>query len=300
MSGCVFDSGSSGEQPASDWIASSVGSPTSIATTTLSPSTSEPAEKASAGAAPSTVPVDDGVAVVTSAVANAGSGATILVDDTADDSAFGGTPTDADAARSETDAEAPAGAPDSLGEAAYPILADGSPAPVLTIFDVETVTLQGAVPSEESRDYLAGLALANSKFPDAELVDELAINPRVPLDVGVRVVELNSVRFPTNSDDVLPNHAAELDRAVAIMDLFPHVSVLVIGHADQRGSAEANYRISGERAYAVVEYMVSKGVDPARLSSRAVGADDLIVLGNDEAAFALNRRTEFVFYGLLI
>ena len=45
--------------------------------------------------------------------------------------------------------------------------------------------------------------------------------------------------------------------------------------------------------------MVSKGVSPSRLSSRAVGDNDLITLNDDAASLALNRRTEFVLYGLL-
>ena len=53
------------------------------------------------------------------------------------------------------------------------------------------------------------------------------------------------------------------------------------------------------RADAVVAYMVSQGIDPARLSSRAVGENDLLTLNDDAAALALNKRTEFVLTGLL-
>ncbi len=73
----------------------------------------------------------------------------------------------------------------------------------------------------------------------------------------------------------------------------------MIGHADQRGSPEANFAISEARARAVVNYLVAHGVAPDRLSSRAVGANDLLTLNSDATAFALNRRTEFVFYGLV-
>ena len=46
--------------------------------------------------------------------------------------------------------------------------------------------------------------------------------------------------------------------------------------------------------------MAGLGITPSRLSSRAVGEADLLTLNNDAAALALNRRTEFVFYGLLM
>ena len=49
----------------------------------------------------------------------------------------------------------------------------------------------------------------------------------------------------------------------------------------------------------VVRYMVGAGIEPARLSARAVGEQDLLFEDGSEAALALNRRTEFIFYGLL-
>ena len=45
--------------------------------------------------------------------------------------------------------------------------------------------------------------------------------------------------------------------------------------------------------------MVFNGINPERLSSRAVGDTDLLTLNDDAASLALNRRTEFVLYGLL-
>jgi outer membrane protein OmpA-like peptidoglycan-associated protein len=75
---------------------------------------------------------------------------------------------------------------------------------------------------------------------------------------------------------------------------------MVIGHADQRGDDLSNYAISEARAAAVKNYITAGGIAPSRLSSRAVGESDLLTLANDDSAFALNRRTEFVFYGLLL
>lgn len=169
---------------------------------------------------------------------------------------------------------------------------------MVVVFDVDTITLSGTVPSQAAADRLGALALANSKTP-ASLVKFLAIDPNVPENVGVRVIELNSARFPENSAVILPDHALEFDRVASVMEALPNVTALVIGHADQRGSAEANFAISDDRARATVNYLVGKGVDPDRLSSRAVGEADLLILNNEETAFALNRRTEFVIYGLI-
>ena len=76
--------------------------------------------------------------------------------------------------------------------------------------------------------------------------------------------------------------------------------MLVIGHSDQRGDDERNLRISDERARAVANYILFLGIEPSRVASRAAGETDLLTLADDPDALALNRRTEFVFYGLLI
>lgn len=180
----------------------------------------------------------------------------------------------------------------------YATLPDGSPEPVVAVFDLETITLTGVVPNAPDIETLSALALANSKTP-ATVQSQLTTNPAVPRNVGVRVIELNSVRFPEGSFEVLPEHALELDRIATVMTALPHVSVMVVGHADQRGDAVENQLLSAERARSVVNYLVSRGIDPARLASRAVGEADLLTLADDDTALALNRRTEFIFYGLL-
>lgn len=182
----------------------------------------------------------------------------------------------------------------------YPASPDGAPLPLVVIFDVETITISGQVPSQAARERLGGLALANSQFPDAQVIDNMVVNPAVPTSVGVRVIELNSARFPEGTAEILPDHALELDRVVAIMQALPNISVLVVGHADQRGDDLANFAISDERARAVVNYLLYLGISQTRLASRAAGESDLLTIGDDSTSLALNRRTEFVFYGLLI
>lgn len=182
----------------------------------------------------------------------------------------------------------------------YPSSPDGAPLPLVVVFDTETITISGQVPSQAAKDRLAALAKANSQFPDAEVIDNMVVNTAVPISLGVRVIELNSARFPEGTPDILPDHARELDRVGNIMNALPNISVLVIGHADQRGDDLTNFAISDERARAVVNYLIYLGIAPARLSSRAAGEADLLMLGDDDASLALNRRTEFIFGGLLI
>jgi outer membrane protein OmpA-like peptidoglycan-associated protein len=179
-----------------------------------------------------------------------------------------------------------------------PTLPDGSWPPIIAIFDTNQVTLLGYAPSEGARKRLEALATANSKT-HAPVVDHTKIDPRVPDGVGVRVIELTSARFPSGLADILPAHAAELDRVVTIMKALPNITALVIGHADQIGLASDNLTLSQERAQSVIDYLEIKGIDPNRLSAKGVGATDPLRQDETVASLALNRRTEFVFYGLL-
>ena len=157
------------------------------------------------------------------------------------------------------------------------------------------------MPDAAAKQRLQDLAVASSKPGQADRVDNQiddqpgrAAHRRAPR----RRTDVD--RFPDGSAEILPPHAAELDRVANIMNALPNVSALIIGHADQRGDDLTNYAISEQRALPSSNYMTSQGVAPTRLSSRAVGEEDLITLDNDDAALALNRRTEFVFIGLLI
>ena len=181
-----------------------------------------------------------------------------------------------------------------------PTLPDGTPEPMVVIFDRDSIVINGNVASKAQKERIGALALANSKFPDVEVDNNLRLNPAVPASIGARVIELTSTRFPESSAEVLPAHGRELDRVATVMEALPRVTVLVVGHADQRGDAATNFALSEQRAQAVVSYLVARGVDPARLSSRAVGEGDLLSINNDAASLALNRRTEFIFYGLLL
>ena len=192
----------------------------------------------------------------------------------------------------------PATSPSVAPGTPYLTLPDGSPQPVVAIFDTSTITLTGSLPSQDAVTRLETLALANSQTP-ATIVNNLIINPGVPLTVGVRVIELNSARFPSGSATILPAHATELSRVVRVMNALPNVSVLVVGHADQIGPNDANYALSVIRAQAVVNYLIFSGISASRISSRGVGTSDLLTSAGDDVSLALNRRTEFIFIGLL-
>jgi outer membrane protein OmpA-like peptidoglycan-associated protein len=185
------------------------------------------------------------------------------------------------------------------GAAQYKTLPDGNPVPVVATFYPDRTTLSGDVPSAEAATAFTELAAAYGQ-PDVPVDNQLTVNQAVPIGVGLRMLDLRSPAFPEAAADITPELGTYLDRVGEVLVGRPSVSVVVVGHADQRGNAEENLVLSLRRAQTVLEYLLGRGVAGSRLSARAVGEADLLSLGNDEAALALNRRTEFIVYGLLV
>jgi outer membrane protein OmpA-like peptidoglycan-associated protein len=65
------------------------------------------------------------------------------------------------------------------------------------------------------------------------------------------------------------------------------------GHTDSKGSDKYNLKLSKERAEAVFNYLVSKGIDEKRLTHKGYGAKQPIADNATDAGRAKNRRVEF-------
>ncbi|HTG81212.1 MAG TPA: peptidoglycan-associated lipoprotein Pal [Geobacteraceae bacterium] len=72
------------------------------------------------------------------------------------------------------------------------------------------------------------------------------------------------------------------------------VKVQIEGHCDERGSDEYNLALGEKRAKVALNYLVSLGVPAERLSFISYGKEKPLDPGHDEAAWAKNRRDEFI------
>ncbi len=87
----------------------------------------------------------------------------------------------------------------------------------------------------------------------------------------------------------------KLEALAAYLAEHPTYSVVVEGHADERGSDEYNRALSERRALAVVDYLVSLGVLRQRLDTLAYGEERPAVAdARTEEEHARNRRAEFI------
>lgn len=75
---------------------------------------------------------------------------------------------------------------------------------------------------------------------------------------------------------------------------FPSVEVLIEGHCDEKGTIEYNIALGEKRAEAAKNYLVSLGLNAAKVKIISYGKSKPLVQGVDEASYFQNRRAEFV------
>jgi OOP family OmpA-OmpF porin len=84
-----------------------------------------------------------------------------------------------------------------------------------------------------------------------------------------------------------------LDQAVAVMKQYPELKFEIGGHTEGRGNSETNRALSQKRADRVREYLISKGIEPARIVAVGYGNDRPIDSARSAAGRAKNKRIEF-------
>jgi outer membrane protein OmpA-like peptidoglycan-associated protein len=114
----------------------------------------------------------------------------------------------------------------------------------------------------------------------------------VPIEVG-QVVRLNNVFFDFDKWDLRPESFLELNRVVKLLNENPTIEIEMSAHTDSRGSDEYNFKLSDNRARSVMEYILSKGIAPARITSKGYGETVPVVPNDTDENRQLNRRVEF-------
>ncbi|MEP7123463.1 MAG: OmpA family protein [Byssovorax sp.] len=112
-----------------------------------------------------------------------------------------------------------------------------------------------------------------------------------------RVALPSEVLFERASDTLTEAAGPALDRVVASIQRRIDAAVMVDGHTDDQGAEEYNQALSERRAEAVATYLVSKGVERARITTRGFGESRPIGLNDSSIGRKKNRRVEIVIRG---
>ncbi|GAB4281728.1 MAG: OmpA family protein [Marinilabiliales bacterium] len=134
----------------------------------------------------------------------------------------------------------------------------------------------------------------NFNIPEAtsyqEITKDILLNK---MDIGSKII-LKNIFFDYAKATLRPESYPELDRLVSLLNEFPTTKIKISGHTDSRGSYATNKPLSENRAKAVVDYLISKGIDASRLQYEGY-ADKQPIIPNakTEEEHQQNRRVEF-------
>jgi OOP family OmpA-OmpF porin len=103
---------------------------------------------------------------------------------------------------------------------------------------------------------------------------------------------LSGVQFDTGKATLKSESIPVLNAVLDVLKQNPDLKVEVEGHTDSTGSAAFNETLSANRAKAVLEFLVSKGIDESRLSAWGYGSSRPAASNDTVAGRAQNRRVE--------
>lgn len=130
------------------------------------------------------------------------------------------------------------------------------------------------------RDY-PGTRCASAAAEEIDRVDALeAITARI--------------HFEFDRSRITDEAAGVLQRKAEALRAHQGVTLTIEGHCDERGSLEYNQALGMRRARSAVSYLESLGVDASRFRTVSFGEERPLVNMSNEAAWAQNRRAEFV------
>lgn len=112
------------------------------------------------------------------------------------------------------------------------------------------------------------------------------------VSVGM-VIVLNNIFFDNDKFTLRKESEAELANLFKLLTDNPTLRIEISGHTDNRGSESHNQKLSEDRAHAVVNYLVGKGIPIMRLTFKGYGLSKPVATNLTDEGRQLNRRTEF-------
>ncbi|NJO03513.1 MAG: OmpA family protein [Bacteroidia bacterium] len=133
-------------------------------------------------------------------------------------------------------------------------------------------------------------------IPDKQPPDEdppVIVSDWGHLRAGKRII-LKNVLFEFDRANLLPSSLPELDELGRFLRQYPSLKVSIIGHTDSIGTEADNRLLSLARAQTVTNYLVSQGIESARLSAEGLGESQPLDTNATEDGRQNNRRVELL------
>ena len=108
------------------------------------------------------------------------------------------------------------------------------------------------------------------------------------------LVALASVAFDFDLFDLTDTAQEILVANADCLAQVPELTVIIEGHADERGTSEYNLALGDERAAAVRRYLANLGIDESRLRIMSKGEEEPVCVDATEECWSRNRRVDLI------
>jgi peptidoglycan-associated lipoprotein len=127
---------------------------------------------------------------------------------------------------------------------------------------------------------------------DSGTSSDAASDPMSDVDIGEPYVK---IYFDYDQDTLREDALSDLLKVSRLMKDNPKYTLLVEGHADERGTREYNLALSERRAKAVEDFLSASGVSSFNVEVVGYGEEKPVDNGSNESAWSQNRRAELFF-----
>ncbi len=147
-------------------------------------------------------------------------------------------------------------------------------------------TINAAVPNYYP---MYELITTSSEKTNVKIYKDLVI---IPIEVG-QSIRLNNIFFDPGKSILKKQSFPELDRVSEFLVGSPQLKIEIAGHTDNVGAAAANLSLSLNRAKAVTNYVIKKGIAKDRVVAKGYGATKPVASNKTKEGKSQNRRVEF-------
>lgn len=109
-----------------------------------------------------------------------------------------------------------------------------------------------------------------------------------------KVFVLEGVNFESGKATITPDSYISLMKVVDIMETFTEATFQIVGHTDNVGNKDKNKQLSADRAAAVKNFLVEKGINESRMVTDGMGDTKPVASNKTPEGRAQNRRIEFI------
>ncbi|GEM_PF-3590693 len=108
------------------------------------------------------------------------------------------------------------------------------------------------------------------------------------------ILKATNIYFETDSDKILDDERSKIHMIIYILEKNPNASIIVEGHTAKDGDVDYNKKLSENRAKAVRQYLINKGISANKIVTKSLGSAQPVSTDSSEKTKAMNRRARII------